>query len=95
VKKAERSRADLEAAYLRALAVKQAHEAELLGKANVLGVGVGLRQRRGKSTGEVALVVMVREKLRPEELAAEDLIPAEIDAVPVDVLPVGEIRAGD
>jgi hypothetical protein len=95
VKKAERSRADLEAAYRRALAVKQAHEADLLGKANVLGVGVGLRQRKGKSTGEVALVVMVREKLRPEQLAAEDLIPAEIDAVPVDVLPVGEIKAGD
>lgn len=81
------------AAYVRAQQVKQAHAAELLDKANVIGVGVGLRSRGGDQTQEVVLVVMVTEKLPLRMLAAEDVIPREIDGVPVDVQAVGEIRA--
>lgn len=78
---------------LRAIHVKDAHEAELLGKANVLGVGVGMRQRRGQNTDEVAVVVLVTRKVPAVELAAADVIPPEIDGVPVDVLEVGAVRA--
>ena len=35
---------------LRAVRVKQLHEPALLAKANVLGVGVGVRQHSGKSS---------------------------------------------
>ena len=49
----------MQAAYEKAQAVKRVHEVELMGKANVVGVGVGLRQRGGVQTREVALVVMV------------------------------------
>lgn len=73
-------------------AVKAAHEEELLSKANVVGVGIGLRQRRGEYTGELALVVSVTHKVPPEELDPEDLIPREIDGVPVDVQVVGTLR---
>jgi hypothetical protein len=86
---------DAQATYAKAVAVQQAHEAELMRKANVVGVGVGLRQRAGKHTREVALVVMVREKVPRSQLDPADVIPAEIDGVPVDVQEVGTIRAHD
>jgi hypothetical protein len=62
-------------------------------KANVVGVGVGLRSRGGERTGEVALVVMVTHKVARAQLAPEDVIPSQIEGVPVDVQEVGEIRA--
>jgi len=77
-----------------ALRVKQTHEDELLSKANVLGVGVGLRERGGRRGEQVALVVLVRRKLPAVELAPKDVIPREIDGVPVDVQEVGDVRAG-
>ncbi len=77
----------------RALRVKQTHEEELLSKANVLGVGVGLRERGGQRGEQVALVVLVRRKLPVGELAPNDVIPREIEGVPVDVQEVGEVKA--
>ena len=78
-----------------AQAVKQAHQAELMGKANVVGVGIGLRQQGGIQTGELAIVVMVRQKIPRAQLASADMIPTEIDGVPVDVQEVGKIVAHD
>jgi len=78
----------------RAQAVREACAAELMGKANVVGVGVGLRRRGGRQEQEVALVVMVRRKLPRAMLAEADLLPGAIDGVPVDVLEVGDISAG-
>lgn len=76
---------------VRAQAVKRAHGAELLGKANVVGVGVGYVRRGGLRTDEVGLVVLVRHKRPAVELAEQDRVPAQIDGVPVDVQEVGEI----
>lgn len=78
----------------RAQIVRQAHEAELLRMTNVVGVGVGLRTRGGRRQGEVALVVMVRQKVPQAMLAKADVLPGEIDGVPVDVVEVGDISAG-
>ena len=77
----------------RAQAVKQAHESELMSKANVVGVGVGFRQKGGQQTKDVSVVVMVERKVPSSELSAQDLIPAQIEGVPVDVQEVGQIRA--
>jgi L-asparaginase II len=74
-------------------AVKVAHEKHLMAKANVVGVGVGLRQRDGKFTDEVCIVVSVRKKVPSEQLSPDDRIPTQIDGVPVDVQATGEIRA--
>ncbi|MEW6567158.1 MAG: hypothetical protein AB1449_03145 [Chloroflexota bacterium] len=82
-----------EEAQRRVETVRRAFQAELLAKPNVVGVGVGLRQRGGRTTGEVALVVLVRRKVPRHLLAPEECIPAEIEGVPVDVQEVGEIRA--
>lgn len=78
----------------RAQAVREGHTANLMGKANVIGVGIGLRRRGGKQVQEVALIVMVRHKLPRAMLAEGDVLPGAIDGVPVDVVEVGDIRAG-
>jgi hypothetical protein len=83
----------MQVAYEKAQAVKRAHEVELMGRANVVGVGVGFRQRGGVRTDEVAVVVMVRRKVARAQLAPADVIPTEIEGVPVDVQEVGEIVA--
>jgi len=74
-------------------AVKRAHEDELMRKANVVGVGVGVRQRHSALTQELAIVVFVRHKVPQDQLAPDDVIPATIEGVPVDVQEVGELKA--
>ncbi len=85
--------AELQAAMARVMAVKRAHEQELLSKANVVGVGIGYRQAAGQPTDTIALVVMVTKKLPPTHLSPQDRIPPQIEDVPVDVQEVGEISA--
>lgn len=77
----------------RTQAVKRAHEAELMARANVVGVGVGLVRRGRAAAGQVGIVVMVSRKVPASQLAAKDLVPRELEGVPVDVQEVGEIRA--
>ncbi len=72
-------------------AVKAAHEAELLAKANVVGVGIGFRQQQQTRTDDVVLVVLVEQKVPSAQLAPEDVIPSQIDGVPVDVQESGRI----
>lgn len=74
-------------------AVKEKHEAALLRKKNVVGVGIGLRQVGGQPTDQLALTVLVRHKQPESELARRDRIPAELDGVPIDVQEVGTLRA--
>lgn len=80
-------------AYETAKAIKDTYEHELMAKANVVGVGVGLRRRGGELTDNVALVVMVSHKLPPGQLDPDDMIPSMLNGVPVDVQEVGQIRA--
>jgi hypothetical protein len=79
--------------FLRAEDVQERYEADLLSKANVVGVGVGLRQRAGEITGEVALVVLVSKKIPATQLEPDDQIPETLEGVAVDVQEVGEIGA--
>jgi hypothetical protein len=89
----EDGQADAQAGMERVRAVKEAHTDELMSKANVVGVGVGLLERGGVRTQTVAVVVMVKRKVPRARLSAADIIPTEIDGVPVDVREVGEISA--
>jgi hypothetical protein len=77
----------------RILAVKQKYERTLLRKKNVVGLGVGLREKEGQVTDEVVLTVLVRQKEPADQLQPQDRIPAELDGVPVDVKEVGTLRA--
>jgi len=73
--------------------VKESHQAWLLSRPHVVGVGTGLRHKDGKRTSELVLVVMVDKKVPSILLSEQDLIPSEIDGVPVDVKEVGGIKA--
>jgi hypothetical protein len=89
----EESRYDKQDTIENAQRVKDAHQGQLMSKANVVGVGVGLRHMGGKRTEDVALVVMVSKKMPAAQLSADDLIPSKIDGIPVDVKEVGKIEA--
>jgi hypothetical protein len=80
-------------AYDRVKTVKQNYESELMSKSNVLGVGIGFRQKDGLRTDAVALVVMVERKVPGTQLAPDDVIPTEIEGVPIDVQEIGKVRA--
>jgi hypothetical protein len=82
---------DQEETIERIQAVKAAHEAELMAKANVVGVGIGFRQQQQTRTDEVVLVVLVEKKVPLSQLKPEDVIPSQIEGVPVDVQESGRI----
>jgi len=77
----------------RAQQIKAKYEKALMRKHNVVGVGVGFRERGGQVTDTVCIVVSVREKLPPDQLAPQDVIPSELEGVPVDVKVTGAFRA--
>lgn len=77
----------------RALAVKRRYQDELMRKANVVGVGVGLRRIGGQPTNDIAIVVMVSRKLPRTQIAPGDVIPSMLDGIPVDVQETGEFGA--
>lgn len=70
-------------------AVQDKYNPKLLAYPNVVGVGIGLRQRQGKTTDELCLVVMVKEKLSPEKLPPGSLLPRELEGVGIDVIETG------
>ena len=76
-------------------AVKAKYEEELLRKKNVVGLGIGLREKDGKLTDQMVLTVMVHRKQPRSRLRTRDEIPSELDGVPVDVKEVGTLRALD
>jgi hypothetical protein len=73
--------------------IKTENEKQLMRKANVVGVGVGLREYRGHLTDEPAIIVSVTHKVPRSQLAPEDLVPSELSGFPVDVKAVGTLRA--
>jgi len=80
---------------VKAKSVLETHREDLLSKANVVGVGVGLQQSKGRYTDTLALIVLVTKKLPPEELSDNDLLPKEIEGFPVDVQETGRLDAID
>lgn len=72
-------------------ALKRYHR-ELFSLPNVVGVGKGYKEVRGKITDTPALIVMVEKKLPEEELRRQDRIPRLLDKAATDVWEVGQIR---
>lgn len=77
----------------KAQAVQAKYSDLLMSKPHVQGVGVGLATKDGQFTDQIAIVVMVDEKVPADQLAPEDLIPRELDGVPVDVQVMGAFWA--
>ena len=73
--------------------IKTRYEKTLLKRANVVGIGVGFKEKDNKLTDQVALIVNVTEKKPLAELAAKDVIPSTLAGVATDVQEVGRFRA--
>jgi hypothetical protein len=63
-------------------------------KANVLGMGVGVKWSGGEPTGEPAVVVLVSQKLDKELVSRAERIPSKLGDMQTDVLAVGQLVAG-
>jgi hypothetical protein len=57
--------------------------------ANVVGMAVGVKSKKGRLTGEPALIVLVTRKLPREAIAGADLIPPALEGMQTDVMAVG------
>jgi hypothetical protein len=65
--------------------VKQRIEDELLARPGVVGVDINEKVSDGKPTGELSIVVYVKEKKPKGKLRAGEMIPATIEGIPTDV----------
>lgn len=70
----------------------QTHAPALMRRANVVGVGIGQKVRRGRRLPERCLTVLVTNKLPIAALAAADVIPASIGGMRTDVVQSGRLR---
>lgn len=73
----------------RASEVQAKYADVLLSKPHVVGLGIGYARRGDEQTGEIALVVLVDEKLPLAQLEADDILPVRLDGVRVDVQQTG------
>jgi len=81
--------------------IQKVHEAavgELLDpmkpRANVVGIGAGVKWKNGEPTGEPALLVLVSYKVEKDQLSKADIVPAKLQEMQTDVLAVGYPYAG-
>jgi hypothetical protein len=63
-------------------------------RANVVGMGVGVKWTKGEPTGKPALVVLVTHKLAKDEVSQSDLVPDKLQEMQTDVLAIGYPVAG-
>ena len=70
-------------------ALQDKYSPKLMTYPNVVGVGIGLRQRQDKTTDELCLVVMVSKKLPAKNLPPGGLLPRELDGIGIDVIETG------
>ena len=73
--------------------VKERVKETILRKPNVVGVGTGFKEVRGRRTTDLCVVALVRVKVPRAGLAEEQLVPSRVEGIPTDVVEVGELRA--
>ena len=84
---------DIETQVIKAQAAKDQNEESLLAKPNVIGVGIGFKESKGKETDEVCVSVYVEEKVGRKSLSSADMVPNSCDGMTTDVREVGHIEA--
>ncbi len=76
-----------------AVEAKRLHARDLLGRKNVVAVGVGFKESQSQQTGEPSVIVGVTRKVPVAQLSADDLVPRRVGSVRTDVQEVGVFRA--
>jgi hypothetical protein len=84
---------ELDTQLINVQAVKEANEEKLFPLPNVVGVGIGYKDKGGKETSEVCVKVFVEEKVAKKDLAPTEMVPPAYDKVKTDVQAVGRIEA--
>jgi hypothetical protein len=74
-------------------AAKDQYKRELMGKPNVVGVGIGFKIVDGQQTDIPCVIVFVKQKVAAESLSADQLVPEQVSDVPTDVVESGEFFA--
>ena len=59
---------------------------------HVVGVGFGVKEKKGVKTREQAIIILVDKKLPMQQLKKRDLIPQSVGDYQTDVIETGEIR---
>jgi hypothetical protein len=67
------------------LKAKEKYTDDLLARRGVHAVGIGLKERGGALTNELAIVCFVDTKLEVSKLDPDDIVPRLLDGVPTDV----------
>jgi hypothetical protein len=62
-------------------------------RTNVVGVGVGEKTTSGRATGQRAVLLLVKRKYPPDEIAPANLLPSAVAGLPIDICEVGTLRA--
>ncbi len=73
--------------------VLETHKTSLMSRENVVGVGLGEKESNGQRTGELSVVVLVRQKKPLVGLEPDAIVPKQLDNVKTDVVEVGDLRA--
>ncbi len=68
------------------------HQNKIFKKANVVGMGVGIKIKGGKPTGRLCLKVYVQKKIGKEKLSKSDIVPPHVGRIQTDVEEVGVIK---
>jgi hypothetical protein len=63
-------------------------------RSNVVGMGIGVKWKKGQPTGEPALLVLVSQKLDRDLLSKSEMVPPKLAEMQTDVLAVGVPFAG-
>jgi hypothetical protein len=66
--------------------VKRRVEVDLLSRQGVVGVDIGEKVTAGRRTGQVGIVVYVRQKHPAGRMRPTDLVPSEIEGITTDVV---------
>ena len=77
----------------KAIQTKNNKTQEFMAKRNVVGVGVGFKNKLGENTGDPSVVVLVQQKKPVAALTDDDMIPSEVDGTKTDVVEIGVLRA--
>ncbi len=67
------------------------YKKSLLGLDHVVGVGYGVKEKKGRKTGEEAIIVLVSKKMPSNRLNKRDIIPAAVGDYKTDVIEIGEL----
>ena len=80
--------------FARLRAVIAAHEKEILKLPNVVGMGIGHKQKGGRQLEDLCIQILVERKMTREELKIREMnpLPSELEGIPIDVIEVGRPR---